>query len=59
MSMIYNLENPKIDIPRAQSLSGRELDSEKRTLNGRIVITTKTYQVVALKDICYEMITFI
>lgn len=52
MSMTYNLENPKIDIPRAQSLSGRELDSEKRTLNGRIVITTKTYQVVTLKDIC-------
>jgi hypothetical protein len=52
MSMTYNLENPKIDIPRAQSPSGRELYSEKRALNGRIVITTKMYQVVALKDIC-------
>ena len=38
-----NNENLEIDIPKAQGLAGRQLGVVKWTINGKIVVTTDTY----------------
>ena len=43
MSLTYSFENLEIDVPKAQGLGGRKLGGAKWTINGKIVVTTETY----------------
>ena len=43
MSMTYDFQNLIIDIPKAEGPGGKHMGSVKWTINGRIVITTETY----------------
>jgi hypothetical protein len=41
--LTYSFENLEIDIPKGQGLAGRQLGVVKWTINGKIVVTTDTY----------------
>jgi hypothetical protein len=43
MSMTYNFENLTIDIPKAQGPDGNRIGSAQWIINGKIIITTETY----------------
>jgi hypothetical protein len=41
-SLTYGFEN-LIDVPKAQGLDGRKLGGAKRTINGKIAVTTEMH----------------
>lgn len=43
MSMAYDFDNLTIDIPKAHGPNGDYIGSAKWVINGKIVITTETY----------------
>jgi len=43
MSMTYDFQKLTIDVPKAEGPDGRHIGSVQWTINGRIVITTETY----------------
>jgi hypothetical protein len=43
MSMTYNFDNLTIDIPKAQGPDGNRIGSAQWIINGKIIITTETY----------------
>jgi hypothetical protein len=44
MSMIYEFDNLTIDIPSARGPGGRDLGGVQWKINGKVTITTETYQ---------------
>lgn len=43
MSMTYDFQKLTIDVPRAEGPGGKHVGSVQWAINGRIVITTETY----------------
>ena len=43
MSMTYDFQKLTIDVPRAEGPGGQHIGSVQWVINGRIVITTETY----------------
>lgn len=43
MSMTYKFDNLTIDIPKAQGPNGNQIGSAQWIINGKIIITTETY----------------
>jgi hypothetical protein len=43
MSMTYDFDNLSIDIPKAQGPEGNRIGSAQWIINGKIIITTETY----------------
>jgi hypothetical protein len=46
MSTTINFDNLEVDIPRARGPDGRDLDSAKWTLNGKLVWTTELHKTL-------------
>ena len=44
MEVTYNFDNLEVDIPKATGPEGKELGSAKWKINGKITVTTETYQ---------------
>ena len=44
MSMTYEFDNLTIDIPSARGPGGRDLGGVQWKINGKVTITTETYQ---------------
>jgi hypothetical protein len=44
MSMTYKFDNLTIDIPRAHGPNGNQIGSAQWIINGKIIITTETYE---------------
>ena len=43
MSMTYKFDNLTIDLPKAQGPDGSQIGSAQWIINGKIIITTETY----------------
>ena len=43
MSMTYDFQKLTIDVPKAEWPGGKHLGSVQLTINGKIIITSKTY----------------
>jgi hypothetical protein len=46
MSMTYKFDNLTIDIPKAQGPNGNQIGSAQWIINGKIIITTETYDKI-------------
>ena len=45
MSMTYDFQNLTIDIPKAEGPGGKHMGSVQWTINGKITITSETYDI--------------